>query len=112
MQEENRKTSALDEGYITIVAQVAIFVKRLRGAVLRGFINGPVFDVDKTVSGIDEAIFFGEGAHVAIKVIDEAGLIDADGGDVVDPAAQESFVLAAADGGVHGTASADDEVID
>ncbi len=84
----------------------------LGGAVLGGFVYSPIFDINKAIGRVDEAVIFGKGADVLIEIVDETGLVNSDGGDVVDPASEEGFVLLDAGGLVHGGTGAKDEVVD
>ena len=102
--------------YLSIVAHSRKIVKGcgswLGGAVLGGFVYGPIFDIDEAIGRIDEAVIFGKGADVLVEIIDETRLVNSDGGDVVDPASEEGFVFLDAGGLIHGGTGAEDEIVD
>lgn len=84
----------------------------LGGAVLSGFVHSPIFNIDEAISRVDEAVIFGKGADVLVEIVDKARLVNSDGGDVVDPASEEGFVLLDAGSLVHGGTGAENEVVD
>ena len=85
--------------------------EKLRGAVAGGADDGPGFDVGEAVGGIDEAVVLGEGAGGLVVKIGEVDLVEADGGNVVDPLAEEGFVFGDAEGLVEGAAGAENEIV-
>ena len=84
---------------------------RLGGAVAGGADDGPGFDIGEAVGGVDEAVILGEGAGGLVLKIGEVDLVEADGGDIVDPLAEEGFVFSDAEGLVEGAAGAENEVV-
>ena len=84
---------------------------RLGGAVAGGADDGPSFDVGEAIGGVDEAVILGEGAGGLVVKIGEVDLVEADGGNVVDPLAEEGFVFGDAKGLVEGAAGAENKVV-
>ena len=83
----------------------------LGGAVAGGADDSPGFDVGEAVGGVDEAVILGEGAGGLVVKIGEVDLVEADGGNVVDPLAEEGFVFGDAEGLVESTAGAENKVV-